>query len=555
MKYASMPSVALPDRTWPDRPITTAPVWCAVDLRDGNQALPNPMTPTQKREYFQLLCAMGFKQIEVGFPAASQDDFQFCRDLIEQNMIPDDVVISVLTQARPALISRTMEALVGVKKGIVHFYIATSHLHTKFVFNQTLDQVRETAVRSTAQIRAAGRAMDSQIGLEFSPEEFTDTDRDFAIEICDAVTEVWGPDEGETVVLNLPATVERRLPNEYADLIERFCRLRKYPDHTSISLHVHNDMGCGVAATMLGLKAGAHRVEGTLFGHGERTGNVDLVTIVLNLEYMGVDTGIDISQVSEIAERVASLTDMPLHARHPYAGELVFTAFSGSHQDAIHKGLTKRDALSDHFDGWKVPYLHVDPAAMGRKFEKYIRINSQSGKGGIAHVLEVDYSITLPRWLQVDLAGHVQKFADETSRELTSAEVWDVFQQSYVNREGRLQLANYWPRPDDADPKQINGEAHVTFDGVAHTLRETGNGPISAFVHALRQLPGLPTFKLDEYEEETLGASADAKAACFIRVICEDSGKTAVGVGVGVDSNIDQAAVRGVVSALNALLA
>lgn len=553
MKYASMPSVALPDRTWPDRQIDTAPIWCAVDLRDGNQALPNPMTPSQKREYFRLLCDMGFKEIEVGFPSASHDDFQFCRDLIEQEMIPADVTISVLTQARPQLISRTIEALRGVKRAIVHFYIATSQLHTQFVFGQELDDVRETAVRAAKQIRAESRAqLDGVVGLEFSPEEFTDTDPDFGIEICDAVVEAWEPEPNEKVVLNLPATVERRLPNEYADMIERFCRLRKFKENTLISLHAHNDMGCGVASTMLSLKAGAHRVEGTLLGHGERTGNVDLVTIALNLDYMGVPSGLDTSNLASVAETVTRLTDMPVHARHPYAGELVFTAFSGSHQDAIHKGLTRRDELRGHFAGWKIPYLHVDPSSLGRKFEKFIRINSQSGKGGIAHVLEEDYHIRLPRWLQVDLAGHVQRFADETSRELSSKEVWQIFCDQYVDRQGAIKLLNYWPRPTETDPKQINGEAHVEFHGETHTLQASGNGPISAFVHALRKLDALPAFQLDEYEEETMGRSADAKAACFISMTCDGAEQKTI--GVGLDSNIDQAAVRAIVSALNASL-
>ena len=548
-KYARPAPVDIGTRRWPDSDIGTSPIWCAVDLRDGNQALPDPMTPPQKKRYFQLLTDIGFKQIEIGFPSASADDFQFCRALIEENRIPDDVTISVLTQARPHLIDRTIEALAGAKRAICHVYIATSDLHMGFVFNKTRDETRQTALEAVARIRdgVRERLPDSNVRLEFSPEEFTDTDLDFAVELCDAVVETWEPKPGERVILNLPATVERRLPHQYADMIEEFMRRQHHGELSVISLHAHNDMGSAIAATEMALMAGAQRVEGTLFGHGERSGNVDLVTLALNLHYLGVDTGLDFGDIEEVRDLIVDLTGIPAHPRQPYVGELVFTAFSGSHQDAIHKGLSKRDTLARHFGGWKVPYLHVDPGDFGRSYERFIRINSQSGKGGVAHVLEQDYGVRLPRNLLVDLSRHVQVFADQVSREVEGAEVWSIFQERYVRREAPLRLLKYWPRPNAEDPSLIEAEAHVAFGGKEHVLEATGNGPIAAFVHAIRQL-GLPDFTLAEYEEDALGATADADAVAFIRLDSAD-GRPCLGVGFG--ANIDQAAVKALVSAVN----
>lgn len=552
--YAKMPPVPLDKREWPSRNIEHAPAWCAVDLRDGNQALPNPMTPEQKRQYFQLLVDIGFKEIEIGFPAASADDFNFCRVLIEENLIPDDVTISILTQARPALIARSMEALAGVSRAVVHFYVATSDLHRKFVFNLERDQLLKMAVDSTRQIREAARACstESQIGLEFSPEEFTDTDPDFAIEICDAVGDAWELQPGEKIIYNLPQTVERRLPNQYADMLENFIRRQKHPEQHIVSIHCHNDMGMAVAASMQGLLAGAHRVEGTLFGHGERTGNVDLVTVAMNLEYQGIETGLDFSNLLDISRVVAEITALTPHPRHPYVGELVFTAFSGSHQDAIRKGLSRKDELAEFFNGWKIPYLHVEPGSIGRNFERFIRINSQSGKGGIAHVLEQDYHVTLPRWVQTSLMKYVQNYADEKARELTSDEVWEIFNQRYVQTLGTLELINYWPRPDENQPEIIHGEVHVRYRGEEQKLLAEGNGPISAFVHALRLLDGVPTFRLDQYAEGTRGQSADAEAACFVRLVSDQAEHMRIGIGFG--SNIDQAAARAICAGLNAML-
>ena len=551
--YSRPAPVTLTGRRWPDATIKQAPIWCAVDLRDGNQALPSPMTPEQKRKYFQLLCDLGFPQIEVGFPAAAADEYKFTRDLIEGNLVPPGVTISVLVQARPELIERTLESLQGVKRGIIHFYIATSELHQQFVFGKTPAQQVDMAVAATRQIRDGAKALaGSQIGLEFSPEEFTDTKLDFALEICNRVVEAWEPKVGERVILNLPATVERRLPNEYADLIEEFLGRQRQPDRTLVSLHAHNDMGMAVAATMLGLKAGAGRVEGTLFGHGERTGNVDLVTCALNLEYLGVKTGLNFDQLPEVAETVEEVTGIETHPRHPYAGEFVFTAFSGSHQDAIRKGLGRKDELARHFGGWKIPYLHVSPDAIGRSYERFIRINSQSGKGGIAHVMEQDHNVKLPRWVQTDFAHRVQAFADEVRRELTSKELWTIFKFHYKKHGTPIELLGYWPRPTDENPDLVEGEVRLNFHGKKEIQKAVGNGPISAFVHAIKDIPGIPEFVLDDYEEGTRGRSAEAEAICFVKLRLAATGDAHIGVGLG--SNIDQAAARAIVAALNALI-
>lgn len=552
-KYAKMPEIKLDDRKWPSEKITENPAWCAVDLRDGNQALPDPMTPEQKKQYFELLLNIGFKEIEIGFPAASEDDFNFCRKLIEENLVPDDVVISVLTQSRPQLITKTIEALRGVKKAVVHAYIATSELHMKHVFGLEQSDVIKTAVESIKQIKKEAEALEgSEIGLEFSPEEFTDTDIDFAIDICNQVVEAWSPKEGEKVIINLPMTVERRLPNEYADMIEYFNRKNKYPEKTIISLHAHNDMGCAVAASTQALMAGGQRIEGTLLGHGERTGNVDLITMALNLEYLGVNTKLDFSKLPEIVNIVEDISGIKVHERHPYAGNLVFTAFSGSHQDAIHKGFLKKDELSDKFDGWKIPYLHVDPQALGRSFEKYIRINSQSGKGGIAYIMESDYHIAMPKWVQVDFAKHVQNYADKASRELSSEEVYKIFKETYIDDGKALQLVNYWPRPLEEDPIVIEGELHVTFKEKKYELKAKGNGPISAAVNALKQIEEIADFVLDEYAEDSLGHSADAEAISFVKINSADGKKNAI--GCGLDANVIQSAVRAVLSGVNCLM-
>jgi 2-isopropylmalate synthase len=550
--YARMETLPVQKREWPSRRLSGSPTWCAVDLRDGNQALPNPMTPEQKLEYFNLLLSIGFKEIEIGFPSASEDDFSFCRTLITENLIPDDVTISVLTQARPHLITRTIEALEGAKRAVVHLYIATSELHRKFVFGMEKEQVIETAIASTQQIRDESSKLKGSIGLEFSPEEFTDTELDFAVSICEAVVETWKPAQGETIAINLPMTVERRMPNEYADMIEEFIRRYKYNAQSVISIHAHNDMGCAVAASMMALLAGAQRVEGTLLGHGERTGNLDLITFALNMEYLGINTGLDFANLPVIAGTVERVTGIPVHQRQPYTGELVFTAFSGSHQDAINKGLTKRQELINRFGGWKIPYLHVDPSSLGRSFEKFIRINSQSGKGGIAFIMEKEHHIRMPRWVQIDFASHVQSYADKQARELGSDELMTIFKTSYIDHVGPFKPGKFWPRPHDKDPSMIEGELHIDYRGTMHKVKAEGNGPISALVHALRNIPGVPAFSLEDYEEETMGSSAEAEGICFVRIKRDDQSKSVI--GVGSDPNVIQAAVKAIINGLNAAM-
>lgn len=549
-KYVIPEMIDLPDRRWPTKSITQSPIWCSVDLRDGNQALPDPMDPDQKLEYFKMLCDIGFRQIEVGFPSASQDDFDFFRRLIEEDHIPDDVYIMGLTQCRPHLIERTFEAFRGCDRGIVHAYIAPSDLHMKQVFGMDRAQLIETAVASTKQIRALADAMpESDIRYEFSPEEFTDTDIDFSIGLCRAVFEAWGKaDPEKPLIMNLPATVERRPPNHYADMIEYFCRHFPHRDSVLVSLHAHNDQGMGVASVELGLMAGADRVEGTLFGHGERTGNVDLVTCINNLYSRGIETGIDFSDLSGVAETVERLTGMPIYYRQPYAGEYAFTAFSGSHQDAINKGIHKLPEAPERFGmGWKVPYLHIDPADIGRKFERLIRINSQSGKGGIAWVLEQDYDIEVPKAMQPELSRYVQAYSEAVGREITGEEVHGVFQKEFVAPAGPYELVGYWPRPDDRDPTFIHGEVKLKDNGTEKMIKADGNGPISAFVNALRGLVEVD-FTVDDYHEQAVGRGADAQAMAYVPLKLTDG---RVVYGVGADSNIDQAAVRAIVAGLN----
>jgi len=549
-KYVAPPPIDLPDRQWPSRTITKSPIWCSVDLRDGNQALPNPMNPQKKLAYFKLLCRIGFKHIEVAFPSASQDDFDFTRRLIEEDHIPDDVFIMGLTMCREDLISRTFEALAGAERAILHAYIATSELHMEQVLAMDRAETMKTALRSVEQIRALADAMTgADIRFEFSPEEYTDTDLAFALELCEAVFETWGKATVEKpLILNLPATVERRPPNHYADMIEWFCRNFSRRECILVSLHSHNDQGMAVAATELALLAGADRVEGTLFGHGERTGNADLTTLANNLHSRGIETGLDFSNLAEIAAEVEKLTGLPVYYRQPYSGEYVFTAFSGSHQDAIRKGLRRlKSAGGKAGTPWKVPYLHIDPADIGRQFERLIRINSQSGKGGVAWVLEQDYGLELPRAMHPQVRNAVQAYSDACGREITSEELYRVFMDEFVNPKGPYELVGYWPRPDDKDPTLIHGELKIKVDGVEHTVSEDGNGPISAFVHAMRKV-GATGFTIEDYDEQAIGKGADAQAVAYVPLKLE-SGR--VVYGVGMDTNIDQAAVRAIIAALN----
>lgn len=549
-KYVSPTPIALPDRQWPSRTIQTAPIWCSVDLRDGNQALPNPLTAPQKLAYFELLCRIGFKNIEIAFPSASQEDFDFTQRLIREHRIPDDVFIMTLTQCRDHLIDRTFEALKGVKQAIFHIYLASSDLHMRQVFDLNPKSLLETAVQSITQIREHVEALPkSDIRLEFSPEEFTDTDLPFALELCEAVFATWGRATPEKpLIFNLPATVERRPPNQYADMIEWFCRNFSHPESILVSVHSHNDQGMAVAATELSLMAGAQRVEGTLFGHGERTGNVDLVTVANNLYIRGIETGLDFSNLQEVADTVERLTGMPIYYRQPYAGEYVFTAFSGSHQDAIRKGLNKLEEAPDKFGvGWKVPYLHIDPTDLGRKYESLIRINSQSGKGGVVWVLEHEFGLLPPKPMHPEIGAAIQEYADEIRREISSNEIYQIFQDTFVNSRGPYQLLGYWPRPDDDDPTLIHGELHILINNIEQKITADGNGPISAFVHSLTRL-GISGFSFEDYHEQAVGKGADAIAVAYVPLRF-DNGKTLFGVGTG--TNIDQAAVRAIIAGLN----
>ncbi|MBN1257516.1 MAG: 2-isopropylmalate synthase [Planctomycetes bacterium] len=549
-KYTIPAMINMPERKWPNRTITQAPIWCSVDLRDGNQALPDPMNPAQKLEYFKLLCEIGFKEIEVAFPSASQDDFDFTRKLIMDNLIPEDVFIMGLTQCRPHLIARTFEALQDAPRAVVHVYIATSELHMQQVFGMDQAGTIETAVKSIQQVRELADQMpESDIRLEFSPEEFTDSDIDFVIKICEAVYDAWGKASVEKpLTINLPATVERRPPNHYADMIEYFCQKFTRRDKIRVSLHSHNDQGMAVAATELALLAGADRVEGTLFGHGERTGNVDISIVANNLHARGLETGLDFSQMPRIVETVSRLTGMPVYYRQPYAGKYVFTAFSGSHQDAIRKGMHKRTEAGKHFGvGWKVPYLHIDPSDLGQTFQELIRINSQSGKGGAAWVLENDFGISPPKAMHPDLGAIVQKYSDQVSREILPQEIWELFNKEFVNPKGPYELVKYWPRPDETDPTCIHGELCMRINGEEKTEIADGNGPISAFVHALKAL-NIGNFRLEDFDEEAVGKGADAVAYAYVPLEF-DNGRTVW--GVGTDTNIDQAAVKAIVAALN----
>jgi 2-isopropylmalate synthase len=549
-KYVLPTPIDLPDRQWPAKTLEKSPIWCSVDLRDGNQALPNPLNPAQKLEYFELLCRIGFKHIEVAFPSASQDDFDFTRRLIEQKLIPDDVFIMVLTQCREHLIDRTFEALRGVPRAIFHAYCPTSDLHARQVLGLTRAELKTMITQAVQQIRRGADQMPgTDLRLEFSPEEFTDTDLPYALELCEAAFEAWGKATAEKpMILNLPATVERRPPNHYADMLEWFRRRFSRPDQVILSAHAHNDQGMAVAASELALLAGAQRVEGTLFGHGERTGNVDLVILANNLYGRGVEIGLDFSCLPDIAATVEQLTGMSIYYRQPYAGEYVFTAFSGSHQDAIRKGMNKLDEAPEIFGmGWKVPYLHIDPTDIGRRYESLIRINSQSGKGGVVWVLEHEFGLEPPKQMHSEIGAAVQLYSDRVGREVTASEVYQVFQDTFVNPAGPYKLSGYWPRPDEQDPTIIHGELHFMINSEERRTVADGNGPVSAFVQGLKQL-GFGNFNVEDYHEQAVGKGADAQAMAYVP-LKYDSGDILFGVGTG--TNIDQAAVRAIVAGLN----
>jgi len=539
-KYRAFQPIAKPDRRWPDRVIERAPRWCSVDLRDGNQALVEPMTARQKSRLWDLLVKIGFKEIEVGFPSASGHDYAFVRELIENDRIPADVTIQVLTQARPDLIEKTFQALRGVRRAIVHVYNSTSTVQREQVFGLDRKGIVDIAVKGAELVRdCAARHPDTEWMFEYSPESFTGTELDFAVEICDAVTAVWQPTPERPVIINLPATVEMSTPNVYADQIEWFCDHVANRDSLLISLHTHNDRGCAVAAGELGVMAGADRVEGTLLGNGERTGNMDIVTMAMNLYSQGVEPGLNLENMDEILQTARECTQLPVHPRHPWVGELVFTAFSGSHQDAIKKCLSRRDDKAP----WEVAYLPIDPKDIGRSYQEVIRINSQSGKGGIAFVLQRDYGLELPRWLQIDFSATVQAYAEERETEVGSAEVFRLFQDTYLAPSGRWQLGNYQvSREDGVDKLQVQLQEGAT----AHKLSGTGNGVVASFVDAMQGFTG-KQIVLVEYNEHALSHSADAEAICYIQLNID--GDRVCGVGRSPD--IIQASLDGILGAIN----
>ena len=543
-KYRAFPVIDLPDRTWPSKTITQAPIWCSSDLRDGNQSLIEPMDAVKKLRFWKTLVSVGVKEIEASFPAASQTDFDFVRTLIEDGHIPDDTTIQVLTQGREDLIARTFESLRGAKKAIVHLYNATCPAFRRIVFNQDKDGIKEIAVSAAKLfVKYAAQQPETHWTFEYSPETFSATELEFAKEVCDAVIEVWNPTPEHKMILNLPATVECATPNIYADQIEWFGRNIPNRDAVVISLHTHNDRGTGVAAAELGLMAGADRVEGCLLGNGERTGNCDLVTVALNMYTQGVDPRLDLSDIDAIVKTVEYATRIPVHPRTPYAGELVFTAFSGSHQDAIKKGFAAREQQND--EAWEVPYLPIDPADLGRSYEAVIRVNSQSGKGGVAWVIEQDKGLKLPKRLQADFSRHVQALADETSRELGAADIWGRFEATYLPREGdRFVLRDYEERGTAGDRLFVG---RVAVDGEECSISGRGNGLISGVIAALGETTG-PDLDVVDYSEHAIGHGADAQAAAYVECRTAD-GRTVF--GVGLDTDIATASVRAVLSAAN----
>ena len=550
-KYRPYAGPDLPDRTWPGMRIETAPVWCSVDLRDGNQALIEPMDGARKMRMFKLLVDMGFKEIEVGFPSASETDYNFLRELIEGGHVPDDVTIQVLTQAREHLIDRTIESLDGAPNAILHLYNSTSTLQRRVVFKADRDGVKQIAVDGAKMVtdRIAKCGADN-LRLQYSPESFTGTELDYALEVCEAVMDVWQPTAANPTIINLPATVEMSPPNIYADQIEWMHRNFSKREAVILSLHPHNDRGCAVAATELGLMAGADRVEGTLFGNGERTGNVDIVTLGLNMFTQGVDPTLTFSDINELVEAAEFCNQLPVHERHPYAGKLVHTAFSGSHQDAIRKGM---DAIRNaNSDVWEVPYLPIDPSDIGRTFEAIIRVNSQSGKAGSAYLLEADHHVRLPRGAEIEFSGIVQDEADKTGKEITSQRIWELAEEHFIRQTGRFELLAFDVSKATADGSTERVVAKICHDGKDVDVSATGNGPISAFVEAMRTAFDLE-FRLVDFGQNTRSATSKAEAAAYVKLVKEVEGKAVSVYGVGIDTSITMAPIRAVVSALNKL--
>ena len=541
-KYKPYPKIDLPDRKWPDNTITKTPIWCSVDLRDGNQALINPMDMNKKLELFTLLLKIGFKEIEVGFPSASKVEFDFLRKLVDDDLIPDDVTIQVLVQAREHLIEKTFEALKGVKKATVHLYNSTSTAQRKIVFAKTQDEIIDLALEGVDLVKKYEADHDGEIFLEYSPESFTGTELDFAARISNAVTARWGINENRKVIINLPATVEMATPNVYADQVEWMSRHLDNRENVIISTHTHNDRGTSIAATELALLAGADRVEGTLLSNGERTGNVDIITLALNMTSQGIDTRLDFSDVNEVVKVVEKCTELPTHPRHPYVGELVYTAFSGSHQDAINKGLAYQAAKEDPF--WEVPYLPIDPADVGRTYESIIRINSQSGKGGVAYILEHNYGFQLPKAMHPEVGRAVQALSDEKGRELTPEEIYEVFKKTYFKIDEHISLIDFTLSTD-------NGTSSCTltykYNDKVITSEGQGNGPIDACKNALMK-EYKNDFSVKSYSEHSCGDKSSAKAVAYIEITSKEVLSC---FGVGTDNDITVASIKAMFCALN----
>ena len=527
-KYKPYKPVSKENRLWPSKVIENAPIWCSVDLRDGNQALIEPMGDERKKRMFNLLCKIGFKQIEIGFPAASQTDFDFTRYLINEKVIPSDVTIQVLTQARPEIIKRTFEALDGAPNAILHFYNSTSTLQRKVVFDKDKEGVKKIATDAAKLIKElSSEYKNTNWSFEYSPESFTGTELDYAVEVCDDVVDILKGSSNNKIIINLPATVEMSTANIYGDQIEWMSENFKNRENICLSLHPHNDRGTAIAASEFGLMAGADRVEGTLFGNGERTGNVDIVTLALNMYSQGINPNLDFSQINNVMREVEYCNQLPVHPRHPYAGDLVFTAFSGSHQDAIKKGLNALRSSND--PQWEVPYLPIDPADLGRTYEAVVRINSQSGKGGVAFLLEKDHGVSLPRRLQISMSQKIQKIADETGKEISTSEIWEIFHTNFVMPKSGHSFKNYSLKTSDATDLSDHIKAEIEIDGKNHEISGSGNGPIDAFVNALNQKLSID-IKVSDYHQSAISSGSDAQAAAYIEL--QKGDKTSWGVGI-----------------------
>ena len=546
-KYKPWGVIDLPDRQWPNRIIESAPQWCSVDLRDGNQALPIPMGVKEKLELFKLLCQVGFEQIEIGFPSAAQTEFDFARKLIDEKLVPNGVALQVLTQAREHLIRKSFDSLRGAEKAIIHVYNSTSPLQREVTFGMSKEQIKQIAVEGVCLIKKLLPELpDTEVQLEYSPESFSDTEEDYALEVCEAVMEAWEPTVKNPIILNLPATVELFTPNVHADQIEWFCRNLRERDKAIISLHTHNDRGTGTAATELGLLAGADRVEGTLFGNGERTGNLDIVTVALNMYSQGLHPNLCFDDIEQIREVYEQTTGMNVHDRHPYGGDLVFTAFSGSHQDAIKKGMDARgkaeDAEKSH---WRVPYLTIDPGDIGRSYEAIIRINSQSGKGGVAYVLSREFGLELPKPMHPEVGLVMSEKADSESRELAAEEIYETFKSEFLEKQDPLCLVSYETIKVSAD--EITCAATVKINNETQNISGRGNGPINAFVHALDEA-GLKDFKLTDYRQHSIGGGSATESAAFIQLQTK-AGRVAY--GCGIHASIEKSGLLALVSAYN----